>query len=76
MSPTVSDDDAVLLALAGALLLAAALELAGAELAGAELELELELELHAATSSAALRPAAVRPALFSRLALFIREDTN
>jgi hypothetical protein len=61
--------------LAGALELGAAaelLELAGAlELAaGAELELELLLELQAASSSAALTPATVRPVLL------IREDTN
>jgi hypothetical protein len=56
-----------------------ALELAAPVLAGAELAAELELlvlELQAATSSAALRLAATRPALFIWPALFVREDTN
>src|ERR1700722_7918105 len=43
-------------------------------LAGADAELALELQ--AAASSAALRPTAVRPALFIRPALFVREDTT
>ena len=65
MSLTVSDG-APAFALAGADVPAA--------LAGAEAELVLELQ--AAISSAALRPAAVRPALFIRPALSVREDTN
>src|ERR1700722_18296343 len=48
----------------------------GAEPLAAGVEVELALELQAATSSAALRPTAVRPALFTRPALLVRGDTN
>src|SRR5579859_1685181 len=53
-----------------------ALELEGAGLAAVGAEMGLLPGLQAAISSAALRPAAVRPALFLRPAVFAREDKN
>src|SRR5579859_3638667 len=55
---------------------ALALELEGAGLAAVGAEMGLLPGLQAAISSAALRPAAVRPALFLRPAVFAREDKN
>src|SRR5579859_5003378 len=52
------------------------LELEGAGLAAVGAEMGLLPGLQAAISSAALRPAAVRPALFLRPAVFAREDKN
>src|SRR5579859_5680195 len=56
--------------------LALELELEGAGLAAVGAEMGLRPGLQAAISSAALRPAAVRPALFLRPAVFAREDKN
>src|SRR5579863_7273182 len=56
--------------------LALELELEGAGLAAVGAEMGLLPGLQAAISSAALRPAAVRPALFLRPAVFAREDKN
>jgi hypothetical protein len=55
---------------------ALALELEGAGIAAVGAEVELVPGLQAAMSSAVLRPAVVRPALFLRPAVFAREDKN
>src|SRR5579871_1626552 len=60
----------------GALALELELALVGAGLAAVGAELGLLPGLQAAISSAAPRPAAVRPALFLRPAVFAREDKN
>jgi hypothetical protein len=65
MSPTVRDAAALEVAVA-------TLEDAGLVAAGAEVELLVQ----AAISSAALRHAAVRPALFTRPALFMRDRSS